>query len=268
VIAAIAAKDAAAAGPAPADAALAHESGRVVAAQSHKKVNRTAKKRPELKDPVPPVGGGTVTHFRCKECEFTISRPVYYKNWARHIKDYHKNDDAGDDDGDVGVDQPEAADAAAGAAADLLVEDDDARPSAAMPPARPAAPARGLPAPAGAAAMPPARPAAPARGLPAPAGEARHASRDHPDDVAAMLAARNAGRRPIRALPDSGSDGSPPAGAAAGAAAEQAAKPKKRSEPKNAEPPAAAPKRGRRNSAGDEGAQIAKPKSKVARQNS
>ena len=31
---------------------------------------------------------------------------------------------------------------------------------------------------------------------------------------------------------------------------------------------AAAPKRGRRNSAGDEGAQIAKPKSKVARQNS
>ena len=43
---------------------------------------------------------------------------------------------------------------------------------------------------------------------------------------------------------------------------------KKRSEPKNAEPPAAAPKRGRRNSAGDEGAQIAKPKSKVARQNS
>ena len=129
-----------------------------------------------------------------------------------------------------------------------------------------------MPAPAGAAAMPPARPAAPARGLPAPAGEARHASRDHPDDVAAMLAARNAGRRPIRALPDSGSDGSPPAGAAAGAAAsagaEQAAKPKKRSEPKNAEPPAAAPKRGRRNSAGDEGAQIAKPKSKVARQNS
>ena len=248
VIAAIAAKDAAAAGPAPADAALAHESGRVVAAQSHKKVNRTAKKRPELKDPVPPVGGGTLTHFRCKECEFTISRPVYYKNWARHIKDYHKNDDAGDDDGDVGVDQPEAADAAAGATADLLVEDDgDARPSAAMPPARPAAPARGLP---------------------APAGAAQHASRDHPDDVAAMLAARNAGRQPIRALPDSGSNGSPPAGAAAGAAAEQAAKPKKRSEPKNAEPPAAAPKRGRRNSAGDEGAQIAKPKSKVARQNS
>ena len=35
--------------------------------------------------------------------------------------------------------------------------------------------------------------------------------------------------------------------------------------PVNAEPPAAAPKRGRRNSAGDEGAQIAKPKSKVAR---
>ena len=44
--------------------------------------------------------------------------------------------------------------------------------------------------------------------------------------------------------------------------------PKKRSEPKKAELPAAAPKRGRRNSAGDEGAQIAKPKSKVARQNS
>ena len=38
--------------------------------------------------------------------------------------------------------------------------------------------------------------------------------------------------------------------------------------PVNAELPAAAPKRGRRNSAGDEGAQIAKPKSKVARQNS
>ena len=75
-------------------------------------------------------------------------------------------------------------------------------------------------------------------------------------------------KRQIQALPDSGSGGSPPEGAAAGAAAEQAAKPKKRSEPKNAEPPAAAPKRGRRNSAGDEGAQIAKPKSKVARQNS
>ena len=44
--------------------------------------------------------------------------------------------------------------------------------------------------------------------------------------------------------------------------------PVKRSEPKNAGPPAAAPKRGRRNSAGDEGAQIAKPKSKVAPQNS
>ena len=35
--------------------------------------------------------------------------------------------------------------------------------------------------------------------------------------------------------------------------------------PVKTEPPAAAPKRGRRNSAGDEGAQIAKPKSKVAR---
>ena len=47
-----------------------------------------------------------------------------------------------------------------------------------------------------------------------------------------------------------------------------AAKPKKRSEPKKAELPAAAPKRGRRDSAGDDEAQIAKPKRKVARKKS
>ena len=47
--------------------------------------------------------------------------------------------------------------------------------------------------------------------------------------------------------------------------AQRVAKPKKRCEPKKIEPPAAAPKRGRRDSAGDQGTQIAKrPKSKVA----
>ena len=52
-----------------------------------------------------------MTHFRCKECEFTRIKPVFHKNWARHINDYHKEadntqDDAGDknDDGnDVGA---------------------------------------------------------------------------------------------------------------------------------------------------------------------
>ena len=44
-----------------------------------------------------------------------------------------------------------------------------------------------------------------------------------------------------------------------------AAEPKKRCEPKKAELPAAAPKRGRMDSAGDQGTQIAKPKSKLAR---
>ena len=50
-----------------------------------------------------------------------------------------------------------------------------------------------------------------------------------------------------------------------GSRARRVAEPKKRCGPKKTEPPAAAPKRGRRNSAGDEGAQIAKrPKSRVA----
>ena len=101
VIAAIAAKDAAAA---PAAAAPIRENARPVAAQHGKKVNRTAKKRPELKEPVQPAAGGTVTHFRCKECDFNKLAPIFHKNWARHCHDHHKeeNDDAGDknDDGD------------------------------------------------------------------------------------------------------------------------------------------------------------------------
>ena len=95
VIAAIAAKDAAVAAP--------RESIRPGILQGSKEVkpNRTAKKRPELKEPAPPADGGIVTHFRCKECEFTRIKPVFYKNWARHINDYHKEadntqDDAGD----------------------------------------------------------------------------------------------------------------------------------------------------------------------------
>ena len=44
-----------------------------------------------------------------------------------------------------------------------------------------------------------------------------------------------------------------------------AAEPKKRGRPKKAEPPAATQKRGRKDSAGDRGTQIAKPKRKVAR---
>ena len=90
VIAAIAAKDAA---TAPAGAPIAQENGRVVAAQCQKKVNPTAKKPPEFKDAVPPTGGGMVTHFRCKECEFTRLKPIFHKNWARHIRDYHKEED-------------------------------------------------------------------------------------------------------------------------------------------------------------------------------
>ena len=93
VIAAIAAKDAAAAGPAPADAALAHESGRVVAAQSHKKVNRTAKKRPELKRAGPTGRRRNCNAFPLQRVCFTSIKPVFHKNWARHIRDYHKEED-------------------------------------------------------------------------------------------------------------------------------------------------------------------------------
>ena len=51
-----------------------------------------------------------------------------------------------------------------------------------------------------------------------------------------------------------------------GSRAQRVAEPKKRCGPKKTEPLAAAPKRGRRDSAGDQGAQIAKrPKSRVAR---
>ena len=130
MIAAIAAKDAATAEPAPAGAALAQENGRVVAAQCHKKVNPTAKKRPELKDAVPPAGGGMVTHFRCKECEFTRLKPIFHKNWARHCHDHYKggdvdaedttedtNDDAGekkDGGDDDGADQTDDGRRAAG----------------------------------------------------------------------------------------------------------------------------------------------------------
>ena len=104
MIAAIAAKDAATAEPAPAGAALAQENGRVVAAQCHKKVNPTAKKRPELREPIPPADGGNVTHFRCKECEFTRMKPNFHKNWARHCHDYHKEEevDTGDKKDDAG----------------------------------------------------------------------------------------------------------------------------------------------------------------------
>ena len=50
-----------------------------------------------------------------------------------------------------------------------------------------------------------------------------------------------------------------------GSRAPRVVEPKKRCGPKQTEPPAAAPKRGRRDSAGDQGTQIAKrPKSKVA----
>ena len=116
VIAAIATKDAVAALPAaaPTGAAPSQESGRMVAAQRQKKVNPTAKKRPELREPVPPALGGIVTHFQCKECEFTRLKPIFHKNWARHCHDYHKvgdDDDAGamnydgDDDGRDGADQ-------------------------------------------------------------------------------------------------------------------------------------------------------------------
>ena len=73
-------------------------------------MNPTAKKRPELKDAVPPTGGGMVTHFRCKECEFTRLKPIFHKNWARYCNDHHneEDDDAGDknDGGDDDVDQP------------------------------------------------------------------------------------------------------------------------------------------------------------------
>ena len=48
--------------------------------------------------------------------------------------------------------------------------------------------------------------------------------------------------------------------------AQPVAEPKKRCGPQKTEPPAAEPKRGQRDSAGDQGAQIAKrPKSRVAR---
>ena len=95
MIAAIAAKDAAAAAPA---ATPIPENQRPVAAQYGKKLNRTAKKRPDLKEPVQPAAGGAVTHFRCKECEFTKFTPVFHKNWARHCKDYHKEEDAAAED--------------------------------------------------------------------------------------------------------------------------------------------------------------------------
>ena len=59
VIAAIAAKDAVAGPPAfaPAGATPSQESGRMVAAPRQKKVNPTAKKRPELRELVPPADG-------------------------------------------------------------------------------------------------------------------------------------------------------------------------------------------------------------------
>ena len=53
-----------------------------------------------------------------------------------------------------------------------------------------------------------------------------------------------------------------------GSRAQRVAEPKKRCGPKKTEPTATAPKRGRRDSAGDDEAQIAKPKRKVARKKS
>ena len=107
MIAAIAEMDAAAA---PAAVAPIRENVRTVAAQCKKTVNPTAKKRPEIREPVQPADGEKVTHFRCKECDFTRSAPIFHKNWARHCNDYHKeeDDDAEDtnDDGDDDVDQP------------------------------------------------------------------------------------------------------------------------------------------------------------------
>ena len=69
MIPAIAAKDAAAA--APAAVAPIREDVRPVAAQCNKKVNPTAKKHPELREPVQPADGEKVTHFHCNECGFT-----------------------------------------------------------------------------------------------------------------------------------------------------------------------------------------------------
>ena len=87
VIAAIAAKDAAAA---PAAIAPIRENVRPIAAHCSKKVNPTAKKRPELREPVQPADGEKVTHFRCKECDFTRFAPIFHKNWARHCNDHQK----------------------------------------------------------------------------------------------------------------------------------------------------------------------------------
>ena len=102
VIAAIAEKDAAAAlaAAAPAAAAPILENARPVAAQSSRKANPKAPLRPDLKEPIKPANGGSVTEFRCKQCNV----PVYFKNWGRHCHQFHKADEsaqeANDDDGD------------------------------------------------------------------------------------------------------------------------------------------------------------------------
>ena len=66
----------------------------------------TAKKRPDLREPVKPADGGSVTEYRCTECNIVM----FHKNWGRHCNKYHsaditKNDDDEDDDEDDDADQ-------------------------------------------------------------------------------------------------------------------------------------------------------------------
>ena len=85
MIAAIAAKEAASAPAAfapavvaPAAAAPVRANLRPVVAQRRKKTNPKAPKCPELREPVQPADGGSVTELRCKECKVI----VFYKNWG------------------------------------------------------------------------------------------------------------------------------------------------------------------------------------------
>ena len=73
------------------------------------KFNRTAKKRPELKRAGPTGRRRNCNAFPLQRVCFTRIKPVFHKNWARHINDYHKEadvdaantqDDAGDKNGD------------------------------------------------------------------------------------------------------------------------------------------------------------------------
>ena len=82
VIAAIAAKDAAAA---PAAVAPIRENVGPVAAQCSKKINPTANKRPQLREPVQPADGEKLTHFRCKGCDFTRLAPIFSQELGRPL---------------------------------------------------------------------------------------------------------------------------------------------------------------------------------------